>query len=102
MPETITPEQVRHVAKLARLRLSEEEVDRFGYQLANVLNYVSQLGELDVEGVEEMAHPLDLVNVLRDDEPTQPLDVEVALRNAPAREGRFFAVPKVLGDGGGA
>ena len=102
MADTITPDEVHHVAKLARLRLSEEEADRFGRQLANVLDYVGQLRELEVEGVEEMAHPLDLINVLRDDQPTRPLDVEEALRNAPAREGRFYAVPKVLGDGGGA
>ena len=101
MPETktITEDDVRHVAKLGRLHVSEEDVHHFTEQLAAVLAYIGKLNELDVDGVEPMAHPLELVNVLRADveEPGMPTDS--ALANAPAKSPPFFKVPKVLGDG---
>ena len=102
MAEAISEEQVRRVATLSRLRLSDEEVHHFTDQLRNVLGYIATLEELDVAGVEPLAHPLDLTNVFREDVEGEPLSVEAALRNAPATEGPFFRVPKVLGDGGGA
>ncbi len=98
----ITDADVRHVAKLSRLRLDESQVHPFARQLAAVLEYVDALGELDVENVEPMAHPLAMTNVLREDVAEGGMDVEAALANAPGRDGPFFAVPKVLGDGGGA
>ena len=98
----ITDADVRHVAKLSRLRLDDSEVHHFAQQLAAVLEYVDALRELDVEGVEPMAHPLAMTNVLREDVPEPGLDVDAALANAPGRDGPFFSVPKVLGDGGGA
>jgi aspartyl-tRNA(Asn)/glutamyl-tRNA(Gln) amidotransferase subunit C len=67
-----------------------------------VLDYVSKLNELDVEGVEPMAHAADVTNVLRDDEPQAGLTPDEALANAPASEPPFFKVPKVIGDGSGA
>ena len=102
MPEKLTEEQVRHVAKLARLRLSDDEVTHMASDLSNVLDYVSKLNELDVDGVEPMAHPLEVTNVLREDKPVAGLPVELILANAPEKDPPFFKVPKVLGDGSGA
>jgi aspartyl-tRNA(Asn)/glutamyl-tRNA(Gln) amidotransferase subunit C len=99
---TITEKDVRHVAKLSRLKLSDEQVHYFTAQLSNVLGYIDKLAELNVEGVEPMAHPTDMTNSFRDDTPGTPLPVDMALANAPDSDPPFFKVPKVLGDGGGA
>ncbi len=95
-PPAIGPEQVRHVARLARLRLSDEELARFTGQLAAVLDYAAELAELDVEGLEPMAHPLPLRNVLRSDEPRPPLRRDEVLEQAPAVEDGCFCVPRIL------
>lgn len=97
--KTITEADVRHVAKLSRLHVSDEQVRHFTVQLAAVLGHISKLNELDVEGVEPMAHPLELVNVLRPDVEQPGILTDVALANAPAKTPPFFKVPKVLGDG---
>ncbi len=97
--KTITEDDVRHVAKLSRLHLSDEEVHHFTEQLAAVLGYIGKLNELDVDGVEPMAHPLELANVLRPDVEQPGIDTDTALANAPAKTPPFFKVPKVLGDG---
>jgi len=94
--------QVRHVAKLARLELSDEEVALFAGQLGAILQYFHQLQEVDTTGVEPMAHPLPVTNVLREDEPGPTFDPGTALANAPQREGSFFKVPPVLEHGTGA
>jgi aspartyl-tRNA(Asn)/glutamyl-tRNA(Gln) amidotransferase subunit C len=91
----ITREAVAHVARLARLELSEEELERMREQLAAILEAVGKVSELDLEGVEPTAHPLDLVNVLADDEPRPSLPREAALENAPDPEDGFFGVPAV-------
>ncbi len=102
MPEKLTDDQVRHVARLSRLELGDDQIHRFAEQLSHVLDYVSQLSELDLGGVEPMAHTMGQTNVLRDDEPGPGLTVESVLANAPAASPPFFMVPKVLGDGGSA
>jgi len=89
----ISREDVLHVARLARLELSGEEVDRFGEQLNAILEAVGKVSQLDLAGVKPTAHPLDLVNVWAEDEPEPCLPVEEALANAPARDGNFFRVP---------
>lgn len=89
-------EQVRKVARLARLDLSDGDLAIMARQLTDILGYVDQLRELDTTGVEPMAHPLPLQNVFRADEPRPSLTVDAALRNAPNRSGDFFAVPAVL------
>jgi aspartyl-tRNA(Asn)/glutamyl-tRNA(Gln) amidotransferase subunit C len=93
----LTMDQVRHVAKLARLALSEEELQRLTPQLESILEYVAKISEVDVSGVEPMAHALPLANVLREDQVEAPLPIEKVLQNAPETDGRFFKVPKVLG-----
>ena len=90
------------MAKLSRLALSDDEISQFTTQLSAVLDYISKLNELDVDGVEPMAHAMDTANVTRPDEPTPCLPVEEALINAPRQSPPFFEVPKVLGDGSGA
>lgn len=89
----ISRDEVLHVARLARLELTDEEVERFGEQLSAILEAVGKVAELDLSGVEPTSHPLDLVNVWAEDEPRPSLSVEEALANAPDREGPFFEVP---------
>ena len=89
----ITRDEVLHVAKLARLALSDEEVERFRGQLSAILEAVGKVSELDLEGVPPTSHPLDLVNVLAEDEPVPSLARDEALANAPDREGDSFRVP---------
>ena len=89
----ISRDEVLHVARLARLALTDEEVERLGAQLSAILEAVGKVAELDLEGVEPTAHPLDLVNVWAEDEPRPSLPVDVALAGAPDREGGFFRVP---------
>ena len=102
MATPITDADVRHVAKLSRLKLSDDQIADYTKQLGRVLGYIDKLSELDVEGVEPMAHALDMSNVLRDDVVQEPLPVDKALASAPASDPPFFKVPKVLGDGSGA
>jgi aspartyl-tRNA(Asn)/glutamyl-tRNA(Gln) amidotransferase subunit C len=97
--KTITEADVRHVAKLSRLHVSDDEVHHFTEQLAAVLDYIGKLNELDVDAVEPMAHPLELVNVLRADREQPGMTTDSALANAPAKSPPYFKVPKVLGDG---
>lgn len=95
--DTLGLEDVKKVAKLARLAIPEAELPRFTKQLDSILEYVEQLKQADVEGVEPMAHAVRLTNVLRPDEPQPALPTEVALQNAPDTDGPFFKVPKVIG-----
>ena len=99
MKAGIDREQVRHVAHLARLKLTDNQVDRFRDDLSAVLDYVNLLSRVDTQGVEPTAHPLPLRNVFRDDRPGASLTPEAALANAPQREQTFFRVPKVLDQG---
>jgi aspartyl-tRNA(Asn)/glutamyl-tRNA(Gln) amidotransferase subunit C len=92
-PMAISKDDVLHVAQLARLALTEEEVERLGEQLNAILEAVGKVAELDLSDVEPTSHPLDLVNVWGEDEPRPSLSVDEALANAPAREGHFFRVP---------
>ena len=89
----ITRDEVLHVARLARLELSDEEVERFQEQLSAILEAVGKVAELDLSDVEPTAHPLDLSNTWADDEPRPCLPVDDALANAPDREGALFRVP---------
>jgi aspartyl-tRNA(Asn)/glutamyl-tRNA(Gln) amidotransferase subunit C len=93
----ITRAQVEHVARLAHLALSEEELERLGGQLDAILEAVGKVSELDLADVEPTSHPLDLVNVWREDEPRPSLPREDALANAPETEGGFFKVPPTAG-----
>jgi aspartyl-tRNA(Asn)/glutamyl-tRNA(Gln) amidotransferase subunit C len=89
----IERDDVLHVARLARLALTDDEVERLGRELNAILEAVGKVSELDLESVEPTSHPLALVNVWAQDEPRPCLPVEDALANAPERAGNFFRVP---------
>jgi len=93
----ISRDQVLHVAKLARLDLREEEVERLTEELGAILDAVSKVAELDLADVPPTSHPLDLVNVWDDDEPRPSLPLDDVFANAPAREGDLFRVPPTHG-----
>ena len=95
--DPVTPEMVRHVAKLSRLALDDAHVAKYTTQLESILGYVDKIKSADVTDVEPMAHAAALHNVLRDDEAKPPLSREDVLRNAPETDGPFFKVPKVIG-----
>ena len=86
---------VRHVAHLARLALTDDEVERLGGQLNDILAAVAKVSELELGDVEPTSHPLDLVNVFAEDESRPSLPRGEALANAPDPEGGFFGVPPV-------
>jgi aspartyl-tRNA(Asn)/glutamyl-tRNA(Gln) amidotransferase subunit C len=86
-------DEVLHVARLARLDLGEEEVERLTRELAAILDAVSKVSELDLSEVPPTSHPLDLVNVWAEDEPHEPLALDEALANAPDDDAGLFRVP---------
>jgi len=88
--------QVEHVSLLARLLLSPDELDEMTRQLDKVVRYVEQLGELETEAVQPLAHALDLTNVFADDKPGASLERRAALANAPNQDGACYRVPAVL------
>jgi aspartyl-tRNA(Asn)/glutamyl-tRNA(Gln) amidotransferase subunit C len=87
---------VAKTAALARLKLTSAELDMFTEQLADLLDYVHVLNEVDTDNVEPMAHVVELANVFRKDEPRQSLSRDDALANAPKTDGKYFLVPKIL------
>ena len=89
----ISRDQVLHVARLARLDLRDEEVERLTDELGAILDAVSKVAELDLADVPPTSHPLDLVNAWSEDEPHESLPLDAAFANAPAREGDLFRVP---------
>ena len=91
----ITVKDVEHVAKLARLELTEDEKEKFTKQLGDVLKYVEQMNEVDTTGVVPMAHAFDVVNVMREDEVVYEQTKEELMKNAPDKENGFFKVPKI-------
>ncbi len=92
----ITREQVQHVAKLARLSLSDEEVAMFTGQMGDILAYVEKLNELNTDGIVPTSHAVPMENAFRDDVVRPSIGVEKALANAPDRIADFFRVPKVI------
>lgn len=94
----LAADQIRYVAALARLTLTDEEVTRFAGQLDQILAYVDTLKQLNTDDVPPTSHAVPMSNVFRRDEPVPSLPVDAALANAPQREGPFFKVPRVLED----
>ena len=91
----ITTDNVKHVAKLARLELTEEETEKYSKQLGDILKYVEQMNEVDTTGVEPMSHAIPVVNVFREDVVVQEQTKEELMANAPSKEDGFFRVPKI-------
>jgi len=94
----LSGEDVKKVAQLARLELSEAEIAALTSQLGEVLGYIEQLSKLDTEGVEPMAHAVEMVNVLAEDVVEESCDREQILSNAPSRDDACYRVPPVLGE----
>jgi aspartyl-tRNA(Asn)/glutamyl-tRNA(Gln) amidotransferase subunit C len=95
----LSAEEVRHVARLARLHLGDEQVESYRRQLSSILAHLARVDELDVTEVEPLAHPVEFTNRLAADEVGPALTTEQVLTLAPAVEDQFLAVPKVLGEG---
>jgi aspartyl-tRNA(Asn)/glutamyl-tRNA(Gln) amidotransferase subunit C len=94
---SLSREQVQHIARLARVGLSEEDIPRFSEQLSEILDYFERLRQVDTEDVPPTAHTLPLHNVMREgDQPGPCLDKEAVLANAPVREGDYFRVKVIL------
>ncbi len=96
MSMAISREEVEHVAKLARLLVSEEEKDVLTRQLSSILTYVGKLNEINTEGVEPLSHVIDIKNVFREDKTRESLSQDLALSNAPEKRDGFFRVPKII------
>jgi aspartyl-tRNA(Asn)/glutamyl-tRNA(Gln) amidotransferase subunit C len=92
----ISPEEVQHIAKLARVGLSEEDIARFQEQLSSILDYFEALRQVDTEGVPPTSHSLPLQNVFREDDPKASYPKEEVLANAPQEEEGYFRVRAVL------
>ncbi len=93
----ITIKDVEHVAKLARLELTDEEKELYTKQLGDVLQYVNQMNEVDTSKIEPMTQVIDFVNVMREDKVVYEQTKEELLKNAPDEENGFFKVPKIGG-----
>ena len=102
MVDKIDQIQVKKVAKLARLELTEAQILEFTSQLEAILEYIQKINELDTQNVEPLAHCLAISNVLREDCVKDSLGTEKALANAPDHDEMFFIVPKILDENGGA
>lgn len=98
MSDRITEDDVRHVARLARLDVTDDEVATFTGQLAAILGHAADVEALDVAGVPPTAHPLPIENVLREDVPRPGVDRDEVLAAAPAAEDGRFRVPRILGE----
>jgi aspartyl-tRNA(Asn)/glutamyl-tRNA(Gln) amidotransferase subunit C len=94
----ISREDVEHVARLARLALTPDELERMRTQLNAILVHIDALQAVDTDDVEPTSHAVPVVNVMRDDEPRPPFPLEDMLRNAPDRAGQFFRVPRIIED----
>ena len=92
----ITPEDVEHVARLARLALEPTELEALTGQMDAILGYVEKLNELDTEGIEPTSHAVPMENAFRSDEVKPSIGIERAQQNAPAKDGSCFKVPKVI------
>ncbi|HEU5190164.1 MAG TPA: Asp-tRNA(Asn)/Glu-tRNA(Gln) amidotransferase subunit GatC [Methylomirabilota bacterium] len=92
----ISPEDVRHVARLARLALSDDELERMRAEMSAILDYMDKLRSLDTTGVEPTSHAVPLRNVMREDEPVPSSPLDDMLANAPDRDGDTFRVPRII------
>lgn len=93
---SVTQEDVRHVAELARLSFSDAEERQMAEELSQIVDYVDKLNELDTSGVSPMSHVLDITNVFRPDEVAARINREQALAPAPEQDGEYFQVPQVI------
>ncbi len=91
----ITKEDVKHVAKLARLELKDSEIEKYSKQLGDIIKYVEQMNEVDTTGIEPMPHAVPITNVMREDIVKYEQTKDELMKNAPCEEDGFFKVPKI-------
>lgn len=94
----VTKKDVEKIAELAKLKFSDEELENFTPQMNEILSYMDKLNELDTENVKPLSHPVEQINVFREDELKSSVSTEEALKNAPDKTDNHFKVPKVIGD----
>ena len=93
---SITSDEIKKLAALSKLSISDDEIDTYSQQLSNILDYVSQLENVDTQNVEPLLNVLDQVNDSKPDEPQPSITQKLALKNAPKTSGAFFQVPEVI------
>jgi aspartyl-tRNA(Asn)/glutamyl-tRNA(Gln) amidotransferase subunit C len=93
---SVTKKEVEHIAKLAKLKFNDDEVNEYTSQLNQILEYVDKLNELDTENVTPLSHPVEGENVFRNDIRKESVTTETALKNAPSKTAEYFKVPKVI------
>lgn len=94
----VTKKDVEKIAELARLKFSDEELENITPQMNEILSYMDKLNEIDTEDVKPLSHPVEQINVFREDELKSSVSTEEALKNAPDKTDNHFKVPKVIGD----
>ncbi len=94
---SVTLKDVEHIAELARLKFSKDELENFTHQLNQILEYMEKLNELDTKNIKPLSHPIEGNNIFREDELKPSISREEALKNAPDSDDEFFKVPKVIG-----
>ena len=94
--DSLTADEVRYIAKLANLYLTEDEIEMYRHQLTGILDHVQSLQEINTDGVEPTGHATEVHTVLRDDEPGIPLERDQVLANAPSTSGEFIRVRTVM------
>ena|ERR1043166_881826 len=95
---SLSADEVRKVAELARLEMSDTDVETMTRQLSAIIDHINELQQVDTAGIEPMAHALDLHDVFREDEASPSLSSDGALANAPVRKDDFYRVPPVFGE----
>ncbi len=93
---SISKEEVKHIAKLSKLNLTEQELDKYTNDLSDIVNFANELSNIDVDGIKPTAHILDIKNVFRKDEVQPSYDREQILKNAPSKDAGCISVPKVV------
>lgn len=93
---SVNNKQVEQIAKLARLKFDENEIENLTKDMNKILDYMDQLNELDTDNIEPLSHPLDLSNVMREDNLKESISREEVFKNAPSHNEEFFKVPKVI------
>lgn len=94
----VKKKDVEKIAELTRLKFSDEELESFTHQMNDILSYMDKLNELDTEKIQPLSHPIELVNIFREDKVKSSISPEKALQNAPDKVEKFFKVPKVIQD----
>ncbi len=95
---SVTKSEVEKIAKLAKLKFSDSELENFTHQMNEILKYMEKLNELNTDNVEPLSNPIDATNIFREDEIKQSINTEDALKNAPVSDDKYFIVPKVIQD----